>query len=61
MDTPLLTVRDVAELLAVPVGRVYALCESRDASIRLPVVRLGRLVRFRREDVEAYIAERVAS
>jgi len=57
----LLTVRDVAELLAVPVGRVYALVESRDPAVRLPAVRLGRLLRFRREDIDSYIAERVAS
>lgn len=58
-STPLLTAHDVAELLSVPVGWVYA--QSRDRTI--PTVRLGRYVRYRREAIEEWIAtqEGVAS
>jgi excisionase family DNA binding protein len=59
--TELLDVRDVARVLNVKVGRVYALAESRDPAVRLPSVRIGRLLRFRAADVERYVDERVAS
>ena len=53
MNDRLLSAADVAELLAVPERWV------RDASRegRLPTVRLGRYRRFRREAIEAWIAE----
>lgn len=38
---PLLDVRDVARLLSLKVGRMYALAESRDPSERLPSVKIG--------------------
>lgn len=50
----LLDAREVAELLGVPPGWVYR--ESRAG--RIPTVRLGRYVRYRRESVERWLAER---
>jgi excisionase family DNA binding protein len=51
--------RKVATKLGVPIGTVYSMVAHR----RIPHVRLGkRLVRFREEDVDAYIAaKRVAA
>ncbi len=43
---------EVAELLKVPVPRVYEL--ARDG--RIPHVRIGRQVRFRQEAMEAWLA-----
>jgi excisionase family DNA binding protein len=58
---PLLDVGEVARVLNLKVARVYALAESRDPATRLPAVRVGRLLRFRPEDVRRYVEERVAS
>ena len=58
---PLLTVADVAELLSLKVGRIYALAESRDPRDRLPSIHVGRSLRFRPADVERYLDERVSS
>lgn len=54
MNAPprLLRVPEVAEALAVKPGTIRSWIASR----RLPVVRLGRAVRVRLEDVEAIIA-----
>jgi excisionase family DNA binding protein len=53
----LLTIADVAAWLGVSKGWVY------DHSTRkrplLPCIRLGELTRFRREDIEKFIAEHV--
>lgn len=46
----LLTARDVAELLGVPVSWVY----ERSRSGRIPTVTLGR---YRREAIEAWVRE----
>jgi excisionase family DNA binding protein len=52
----LLTVRDVAELLGLSVGSVYHLISQK----RIPVVKLSsRCVRFRRSDIDAWIASLV--
>lgn len=48
---PLLTVKDVAARLAVNRAMVYRLADKGE----LPVVRVGSLLRFRREDVDAFI------
>lgn len=49
----LLTVHDVAELLGLSVGSVYHLISQK----RIPVVKLSsRCVRFRRSDIDAWIA-----
>jgi excisionase family DNA binding protein len=49
----LLTARDVAELLGVPVSWVY----ERSRSGRIPTVTLGRYRRYRREAIEAWVRE----
>lgn len=51
MSGPLLTAADVADLLSVPTGWIYQ--EARAG--RLPNVRCGRYVRFRREAIEAWV------
>ncbi len=52
LDRRLLTARDVAVLLCVPVSTVYELTRSG----RLPCLRIGRAVRFSKEDLEAHLA-----
>lgn len=56
---PLLDVNDVARLLGVRPRRVYELAETRDQNVRLPAVRIGRTLRFRRADIERWTEERV--
>ena len=59
MSTPLkselLTVRQVAELLQVPVSWVYGRMRKRSFE-RLPGYRLGKYWRFDREEVLAWVA-----
>lgn len=58
MGEPLLTAVQVAELLSVPKTRVWSM--SRRGEI--PTVRIGsREVRYRREDIDAWIARRTSS
>jgi excisionase family DNA binding protein len=47
-----LTVRQLAEMLHVSVGHIYRLVAMR----RVPFVKLGGSVRFRRESIERWIA-----
>jgi excisionase family DNA binding protein len=47
---PLMTAREVSELLGVATSWVYT--EARAS--RMPHLRLGRYVRFRRESIEAW-------
>ena len=55
----LLTAPDVAQILGVGLPAVYKLVESRDESLRLPVIRIGkRRFRVRREDLDAWIERR---
>jgi len=59
MQDPLLTAKQVADMLQVRTVTVYAAA----ASGRIPVVRLWRgerrsLLRFRKADVEAWLSER---
>ena len=49
----LLRAKDVAEILACSRSEVYAL---KDAG-KLPYCKIGGMVRFRREDVEQFIAD----
>lgn len=51
----LLTVRQVAELLQVPVSWVYGRMRKRSLE-RLPAYRLGKYWRFDREEVSASVA-----
>jgi excisionase family DNA binding protein len=50
----LLTVKEVAELLRVPVSWVYDRARSRSAD-RLPAMRLGKYWRFRVEEIVAWL------
>jgi excisionase family DNA binding protein len=54
----LLRVHDVAKLLGLSVGSVYHLISQK----RIPVVKVSsRCVRFRRSDIDAWIASLVCS
>jgi predicted DNA-binding transcriptional regulator AlpA len=55
---PLLDVEDVARILGLRISQVYVIAESRDSQVRLPAVRIGRLLRFRIEDVQGYVQAR---
>lgn len=58
MNQPLMTAAQVAQLLAVPKTRVWSM--SRRGEI--PTVRIGpRELRYRPEDIEAWIARRTTS
>lgn len=50
----LLTVKEVAELLRVPVSWVYDRARDRSAD-RLPAMRLGKYWRFREEEIVAWL------
>ncbi|HZT69088.1 MAG TPA: helix-turn-helix domain-containing protein [Terriglobia bacterium] len=50
----LLTVREVAELLSVPRTWVYERTRQRGVN-RLPHLKMGKYVRFRLSDVQAYL------
>lgn len=52
---PLLTPADLAELAQVPLGTVYQWSYKGTGPASL---KLGRHLRFRREDVEAWLQER---
>jgi excisionase family DNA binding protein len=52
LDSRLLTAVDVSELLCVPVSTVYELARTG----RLPCLRIGRAVRFSRDDLEAHLS-----
>jgi excisionase family DNA binding protein len=57
MDSDLLTVPEAAALLRLKVSTIRAwICQR-----RIPYVKLGRLVRIRRSDLEALIADSVVS
>lgn len=53
---PLLTTEEVADLLRVPVTTVY---NWRTRGEGPPGLRVGRHIRFRREDVDAWIRDRL--
>ena len=50
----LLTVREVAEILRVPVSWVYEHTRGRSLD-RLPYLKVGKYVRFRLPDIERYL------
>jgi excisionase family DNA binding protein len=52
LDQPLLTVDDVAVLLAMSPSSVYYLKDNGD----LPYVLLGKRIRFSKQDIERYLA-----
>lgn len=49
---PLLSVRDLAIFLRVPVGTIYA---WRKRGVGPPAHRVGRYLRFRRQDVDTWL------
>jgi excisionase family DNA binding protein len=53
LERQLLTAREVAELLRLPGSTVYELARTE----RLPHLRIGRAMRFSREDLETYLAD----
>jgi len=57
MTPSVITAREVAEMLSVPTTWVYE--QSRLG--RIPTVTLGRYRRYRRDAIEAWIADREAS
>jgi excisionase family DNA binding protein len=54
----LLTVKDVAALLNVPVATIYSW--RHEGKSLPPAVKMGRSLRFRRADVQAWIDEQFA-
>jgi excisionase family DNA binding protein len=54
-DGQLLTIREVAALLRVPVSWVYGHLRQRSGD-RMPAYRLGKYWRFRAEEVLAWVA-----
>lgn len=56
LDRRLLTVQDLANYLGVPVATIYAWRYRRQGP---PGFRVGRYLRFRRSDVEQWIADRL--
>ena len=52
----LLTVRDVAEVLRVPVSWVYEHARRRSRP-RLPSIKIGKYLRFTASDVRAFLAQ----
>lgn len=55
----LLTPKEVADLLGVPISWVYKRTE-RGAANRLPHIKLGKYVRFHRADLERWLEHRTA-
>ena len=53
LDTPLLNLQETATLLAVSPRLVRGAAHDG----RLPCIRFGRMLRFRPEDIEAFICE----
>ena len=54
-STEMLTVGELAALLKVPVATIYRWRSQRDGP---PGLRIGRYVRFLREDVDGWLEER---
>ncbi|MGH9773665.1 MAG: helix-turn-helix domain-containing protein [Candidatus Acidiferrales bacterium] len=54
MDDELLTVEEVAQLLRVPISRVYERCRE-SARDPLPRVKLGKYLRFYKKDLHFYL------
>lgn len=50
----MLTVKDIAELLSVKPGTVYDWVENNE----IPFVRIGRTIRFDREQIDIWIASK---
>lgn len=57
MHKPLLTKEDVSEILGVSTGTLAVWRATK--RYNLPYVKSGRLIRYREEDVEAFITSRL--
>jgi excisionase family DNA binding protein len=57
MHKPLLTKEDVSEILGVSTGTLAVWRTTK--RYNLPYVKSGRLIRYREEDVEAFITSRL--
>jgi len=57
VDQPLLTVRDVAQMLKIPTQTIYT---WRYEGIGPPGFKVGRHLRFKRDDVERWLNERAS-
>lgn len=55
-QTPLLTIEEVSEFLRIPVSSLYRWRSA--GSDAPPAIRLGRHLRFRRSDIEAWLEGR---
>lgn len=51
---PLMTVSDLAKYLAVSKSMIYKLVEEED----IPYIKIGKSLRFKREDIETWIESR---
>jgi excisionase family DNA binding protein len=60
IEDELLTVEEAAQLLKVPPSWIYDHVR-RDAADRLPVLKLGKYLRFDARDLRAYIDDKRAS
>ena len=56
VDEALLTPSDVAEILRVPISWVYERTR-RHGTTRLPHIKIGKYLRFRKEDVLGWLDE----
>ena len=56
VDETLLTPSDVAEILRVPISWVYERAR-RHGTARLPHIKIGKYLRFRKEDVLGWLDE----
>ena len=54
LNEELMTVDDVAQALQVPISWVYGRTRRRGKA-RIPNIKLGKYVRFRKADVEAWL------
>ncbi len=53
MSEKLLSVRELAEWLGLPVGWIYKQTSARPPTI--PVIKLGKYCKFRKSEIEAYL------
>ena len=58
MQSKLLTIKEVAELLQISERSIYnGVRKKAERKFPIPVKRVGKLIRFRPKDVENYIAK----
>ena len=57
-DSPLLTVSDLARLLSLPSTGAARKLLDRDPELNACIIRVGRRIRLRKEDVVAWLGEK---